>query len=210
MNIEDVFQQATSGFSRVPEDWMPATATRAFVLEDPILVWLDFHGEANGFQKDSSPYEFTEFIFEKGRQFEEKWISEMASEAVRVCSHAYEGRQVEKFRQTLELIDRGALVIAALALWWAPERVFGVPDLLVHSSWLRKRFPSINLPSESTGCYVVFDMKFTTKLDSSQKKLSLANFAAQVRTYFLYRWSPCRCDGSSGSPHMPGPHRQSA
>jgi uncharacterized protein len=183
MNIEDIFQRATSGFSQVPEDWMPATGARAFVFEDPILVWLDFHGEANGFQKDSSPYEFTEFIFEKGRQFEDKWISEMAPEAVRVCSHAYEGRQVEKLRQTLDLMDRGTLVIAAPALWWAPERVFGVPDLLVHSSWFRERFPSIDLPSESTGCYVVFDMKFTTKLDSSEKKLSLANFAAQVRTY---------------------------
>jgi hypothetical protein len=77
MNTEDVFQRATSGFSQVPEDWMPATGTRAFVFEDPILVWLGFHGEAKGFQKDSSPYEFTEFIFEKGRQFEDKWISEM-------------------------------------------------------------------------------------------------------------------------------------
>ena len=54
MNIEDIFQRATSGFSQVPEDWMPATGTRAFVFEDPILVWLDFHGEANGFGEDAT------------------------------------------------------------------------------------------------------------------------------------------------------------
>jgi len=162
---------------------MPATGTRVFVFEDPILIWLDFYGEANGFQKDSSPYEFTEFIFEKGRQFEQKWISEMAPGAVRVCSNAYEARQLEKFRQTLELIDRNTPLIAAPALWWAPERVFGVPDLLVHSTWLRERFPAIDLGSESSDSYVVFDMKFTTQLDSSEKKLSLSNFAAQVRIY---------------------------
>ena len=183
MNKESLFAQATSGLSRVPNDWMPATATRAFVFEDPILVWLDFHGEALGFRKDASPYEFTEFIFEKGRQFEQKWISEMTPEAVRVCSHAFEVRQVDKFHQTLDLIDRGTPVIAAPALWWAPERVFGVPDLLVHSIWLRDHFPSIPAQSESIGHYVVLDMKFTTKLDSSEKKLSLSNYAAQVRIY---------------------------
>jgi hypothetical protein len=183
MNIQDIFQRATAGFSRVPEDWMSATGTRAFVFDDPILVWLEFHGKANGFQKDSSPYEFTQFIFEKGRQFEQKWISAMAPGAVPVCSHAYEVVNVAKFRQTLELIDRGTPVIAAPALWWAPEQVFGVPDLLIHSTWLREHFPAIHLPLESGGHYVVFDMKFTTKLDSSEKKLSLSNYATQVRIY---------------------------
>jgi uncharacterized protein len=183
MNIDDIFHRATSGLSRVPEDWMPATGTRAFVFEDPILVWLDFHGEADGFSRDSSPYEFTEFIFEKGRQFEEKWISEMAPGAVRVCSYGYESRQAEKFRQTLELIDRGTPVIASPALWWGPERVFGVPDLLVRSAWLRERFPAIDLQSASADYYVVIDLKFTTRLDSTEKKLSLSNYAAQVRIY---------------------------
>jgi len=183
MNIQSVFEQATSGLSRVPEDWMPATAPRAFIFEDPILAWLNFYGEAHGFQKDTSPYEFTEFIFEKGRQFERKWLSEVAPEAVRVCSQAYEVRDVEKFRQTLDLIARGVPVIAGPALWWAPERVFGVPDLLVHSAWLRERFPAIQSQSALAGHYIVFDMKFTTKLDSSEKKLSLRNFAAQVRIY---------------------------
>lgn len=183
MNIQSVFEQATAGLSKVPEDWMPATATRAFVFEDPILVWLNFYGEAQGFHKDTSPYEFTEFIFEKGRQFERKWISELAPEAFRVCSQAYEVRDVEKFRQTLELIEQGVPVIAAPALWWAPERIFGVPDLLVDSRWLRERLPVMQSQSDSAGHYTVLDMKFTTKLDSSEKKLSLQNFAAQVRIY---------------------------
>lgn len=183
MNKESVFEQATSGLPRVPEDWMPATGTRALVFEDPILVWLAIHGEAQGFQKDTSPYEFSEFIFEKGRQFEQKWISEMAPEAVRVCSHAYEVCDVSKFRQTLDLIERVTPVIAAPALWWAPERVFGVPDLLVHSAWLRKSLPGIYSQWQSGEQYVVLDIKFTTKLDSSDKKLSLLNFGTQVRIY---------------------------
>lgn len=178
-----VFERASSDQSRVPEDWMPATAVRAFVFDDPVLVWLDFYGEAHGFEKDSSPYEFTDFIFEKGRQFERKWISDIAPQAVRVCEEPYEARESSKFRQTLELIQSGAPLIAGPALWWAPERVFGVPDLLVHSAWLRERFPELQSGSDSPEHYSVFDMKFTTKLDSTDKKLSLGNYAAQIRIY---------------------------
>ncbi|NJL54923.1 hypothetical protein HC928_06830 [bacterium] len=114
--IQSAFETATGDRSQVPEDWMPATATRALILEDPILVWLEFHGEANGFQKDASPYEFTEFLFEKGKQFERKWLSVYAPEAVRVCDRANEVLQAEKVRQTLDLMARGTPAIAAPAL----------------------------------------------------------------------------------------------
>jgi uncharacterized protein len=181
---ESTFARATSGLLQIPEDWMPATATRALVFEDPVLIWLEYHGESNGFHKDSpSPYDFMTFIFEKGRQFENKWISEFAPDAVRVCSHAYEVRQVEKFQQTLELIERGTPVIASPALWWAPEKILGVPDLLVRSDWLSEHLPNIRLQSELATHYVILDMKFTTKLDSTEKKVPYSNYAAQVRIY---------------------------
>lgn len=183
MNSLGAFDRASSGQLRVAEDWMPATAVRAFVRDDPVLVWLDFYGEAHGFQKDTSPYEFTDFIFEKGRQFERKWISEIAPGAVRVSEEPYEARDASKLRLTLELMQSRAPLIAGPALWWAPEKVFGVPDLLVHSAWLRERFPELHLGSDPRDFYAVFDMKFTTKLDSSEKRLSLANYAAQVRIY---------------------------
>lgn len=174
---------ATSGLSRIPNDWMPATGVRTFIFEDPVLLWLQYHGGQHGFAEDASPYEFTDFIFEKGRQFERKWIAEMAREAVRVCEQQFEVRSVEKFRQTLKLIDRSAPVIAQPALWWAPERVFGVPDLLVHNTWLRTHFPEIATTTNLAEHYSVLDIKFTTKLDSSDKKLALANYGAQVRVY---------------------------
>ena len=183
MNSESMFQIASGGLAQVPYDWMPATGVRAFVLEDAALVWLDFHGEEHGLTKDSSPYEFREFIFEKGHAFERKWISEMAGEAVRVCDKEFEVRDVSKLKMTLDLMERHVPLIAGPAIWWAPEKVFGVPDLLVHNAWLRERFPELQAGNDSPDRYVVFDMKFTTNLDSSQKKVSLANFGAQVRIY---------------------------
>ncbi len=183
MSGQSVFQIANGGLAQVPDDWMPATGVRAFIFDDPVLVWLDNHGEAHDFAKDSSPYEFTEFIFEKGRGFERKWIAEVAGEAVRVCDEAFEVRDVKKLQETLNLMERRVALIAAPALWWAPEKVYGVPDLLVHIAWLREHFPELQAGEDSSDHYIVFDMKFTTKLDSSQKKLSFANYRAQVRIY---------------------------
>lgn len=183
MSGKSVLEIATSGLSKIPNDWMRATGVRSLIFEDPVLLWLEYHGPQHGFTKDTSPYEFTEFIFGKGRQFERKWIMEMAGEAVRVCMEPFEVRSVEKFRETLDLMDRSVPLIAGPALWWAPERVYGVPDLLVHSTWLRKHFPQVATVSGDPEHYVVFDMKFTTELDSTKKKKHHANYGAQVRIY---------------------------
>ncbi len=184
MPDENLFKTATAGYSKIPNDWMPATGVRAFVFEDPVLVWLEHHGDKYNFVKDpSTPYDFTTFIFEKGQEFERKWIKEMANEAVRVCNYAFEVKSVEKFQHTLDLMNRSVPLIAAPALWWAPEKVYGVADLLVHTNWLRKHLPQIKMADHQPDHYVVFDMKFTTRLDSSQKKLAFANYSAQVRIY---------------------------
>ena len=191
----DPFATAAGGYSSVPEDWMPASQTRAFMFEDPILVWLDHHGESNGFQKDSSPYEFLHFIFEKGQGFETKWAKEIVGSVPRVCAYAYEVYQLEKFQQTWDLMRAGTPVIAQAGLWWAPERIHGVPDLLVLSSWLREHFPeaisddeaaapaqNLRLPN-GLGHYTVIDIKFTSNLTTSNRAVDLASYGSQLRLY---------------------------
>ncbi|HJW91590.1 MAG TPA: hypothetical protein VJ436_13185, partial [Anaerolineales bacterium] len=98
----DPFTTATAGSLQVPPDWMPVSQVRALVLEDPALLWLEYHGAQYGFQPDESLYSFLEFIAAKSRQFEAKWLQEIAPQAVRVCREASEVRDAEKVRQTLE------------------------------------------------------------------------------------------------------------
>jgi hypothetical protein len=208
----------------VPPDWMPASGIEPLVLEDPAVVWLRVYGLEHGLQPDDSPYEFPDFIGDKARQFEEAWIENMAPDAIRVCANAYEARSADQVRQTLALMQQGIPVLVQPALWWAPERIYGVPDLLVHTSWLRDQFPRLAesdaesashvvSPERSEGAersdaafgqaeleataagraavgdaakaghYVVFDLKFTSKLDAAHKARDLASYAAQVRIY---------------------------
>lgn len=185
MPNESTLQVATNGHDEVPPDWMPATQARSFIFEDPGVVWLQHHGKQHGFQPDTSPYEFLDFIAEKGRQFEEKWIEEIAPSAIRVCTEAYDVRSAEKVRETFDLMQSGAPVIVQPALWWAPESIYGVPDILVLTSWLKDKFPSLvgEAELEAAGHYVVLDIKFTTKLDETEKVKDLKSYAAQVRIY---------------------------
>ena len=168
---------------------MPVSQVRPLVLEDPALIWLEYHGAQHGFQPDESPYSFLDFIAAKSRQFAEKWLQEMAPQAVWVCQEAYETKQAEKVRQTFELIRQGAPVIVQPALWWAPERIYGAPDLIVHFACLREKFPGLwEAPHGAVGAphpghYLVFELKFSTKLDSRDKAKNLAAYAAQLRLY---------------------------
>jgi hypothetical protein len=192
---EKALEIALGGRQQVPPDWMPASQVRPFIFDDPAVVWLQFHGDKYGFEPDTSPYEFLDFIAEKSRQFEQKWIQEMAPEAVQVCRTAQDVHSAAKVRETFEWMQQRTPVIAQPALWWAPERIYGVPDLLVHTSWLRENFAHLWTEEGSQGVaqhprsgdhlghYVVIELKFTTKLDRSYKGKDLDNYAAQVRIY---------------------------
>jgi hypothetical protein len=195
VSIDDLIAISTGGKREIQEDWMAATAIRPLMFDDPAIIWLNFYGEKNGFKPDSSPYEFLTFIADKGRQFEDKWKTVMAQSAVTVCVEDYEVRSLDKVIETLKLISSGIPIIARPALWLAAERIYGVPDLIVHTSWLKDVFPKLipSFENESAalnltkatkpGHYVVFDLKFATGLDETKKKKDLMNNGAQVRIY---------------------------
>lgn len=105
MSNRSILEVVTGGFLETQEDWMSASQVRAFIFEDLILVWLDRHGQANGFEKDASPHKLTDFIFEKGDQFEAKWVAETASEEVRVRKYPWDVKRAQKVRGAWELMQ---------------------------------------------------------------------------------------------------------
>lgn len=177
------YDRATAGLAEVPNDWMPATGLRAIVEEDPCQLWLHFHGKNHGLKPDDPDYSFLAFIGAKGQEFEAKWVSEMAPEAVRVCNQAFEVRHASAFATTCRLMQERVPVIYQGALWWAPERIYGTPDLIVLRSWLQDKFPSLFPLNFESDHYVVLDCKFSTGYDMPEKAKDLAIASAQVRIY---------------------------
>ncbi|MCI5228149.1 MAG: hypothetical protein D3918_16240 [Candidatus Electrothrix sp. AX2] len=185
MNTNELILKATGNHEHVQDDWMPVTAIRSIVFEDPAVIWLNYHGKSHKFAPDKeTPYDFLKFIRTKGREFEEKWAKEILGEAIKVCQAPYDVRVVEHLEKTIHLIHEKVPVIVQPALWWKPERIYGVPDIIIHSAWLKEKFPDWLTDAEcDTESYYVFDLKFTTAIDSPKKQTDFKNYAAQIRIY---------------------------
>ena len=164
---------------------MPATGMRPLQQNDSGLLWLKFHGDDEGFERDSTQYAFTPFISRKGQEFEAMWIKMEAPKAVRAMQEDWNVRQATSFRKTLELMERKTPVIAKAALWWLPEKIYGSCDLICLESWLFKKFPQLRPDDhkDTPDHYVIADMKYTSGLHTYSKRDDLEKYACQMRIY---------------------------
>ena len=117
---------ANDGSSRVPEteeawlNWISATKTRNFLLDDPVLDWLDLYGKKAGFQRDDElpDYDprtaFSEFLFERANQFEAAVIAHLGTltDIRRVTSENKEARSLEKAEETFAAMVEGVPIIS--------------------------------------------------------------------------------------------------
>ena len=187
----DPFAVASGGFEAVQDDWMPASHCRPLVEEDPCVLWLEWYGDKHGFTPTTSEYSFDDFLFRKGKELEAAWLRIYATDSVRVCQHDGDARLAKYLQITLEMINAGAPVIIHPALWWAPEGIYGVPDLIVLSTWLEQNFPNSLAPSEVNagssgkrdGHYIAVDIKIKTEIDQPSNKKDLEIAVAQLGMY---------------------------
>jgi beta-lactamase superfamily II metal-dependent hydrolase len=197
-NFHSTLKTAANKQKVVPPDWMPTGSIRSLMLDDPGEVWLQYHGQPHDLVPDlRSPYSFFNFIIHKAAQFKEQWIKKSAKGAITVCEKSYHVRYVDKLRKTLELmlLEKVPLIVQP-ALWWAPAKIYGVPDLIVHTSWLQDHFPASFAELQAAGPpdgYVVLEIR----LGSGRTKAEREALAAQIRlnTYMLGRlqgWMPSR------------------
>jgi uncharacterized protein len=187
----DPFAVGSGGFETVPEDWMPSSHSRPLVQEDPCVLWLDWYGDKHGFTPSESDYSFNTFLLRKGKELEVAWLHVYAKECVRVCQHDGDARSAKNLKITLEMIESGTPVILHPALWWAPEQIYGVPDLIVLSTWLDQTFPGVLPPAEvntgsrgkRNGHYIALDIKIKTEIDHARSKEDLEITTAQLGMY---------------------------
>jgi uncharacterized protein len=155
------------------------------------VLWLDWYGDKYGFTSSESPYSFNDFLVHKGKELEAAWLNVYTKNSIRVCQHDGDARSVKNLKITLEMMESGAPVILHPALWWAPETIYGVPDLIVLSTWLEQTFPSV-LPAaevntgssgKRNGHYIALDIKIKTEIDHPRSKEDLEITAAQLGMY---------------------------
>ena len=201
-----------SGTERVPtsrsewDEWVAASSTRNHVLGDPLLDWLDRHGESKGFERDQPDErtDFLNFIFRKGTEFERAVVEHLRAlhvGEVRTVgadrSSQVSSRDLDLALETWDAMADGAEIIDQGALRDPESRTYGLPDLLVRSDVLAGLFPedlsaeqaAIAAPDLDIGeChYIVVDIKYTT-LDLTARGLlgnsgSAVAYKAQLHVY---------------------------
>lgn len=162
--------------------WIAASATRNFALNDPLCDYLAQEAERTG--QTITPGPFVQYLMKSGQEFEHKVVGELGSrfgpDVVKQVvlkdgslSAADDAQKLAWFRETLRLMREGVAIIYQGFLLDDEERIYGVPDLLVRSDFLR-RLVSVNPlkeDEEKRGCafaknfhYVVVEIKWTTLL----------------------------------------------
>ncbi|MCH7666510.1 MAG: hypothetical protein IH936_11355 [Acidobacteria bacterium] len=219
MGIEAI-TSADNGRQVVPEtgddwcDWVSATHTRRHILGDPVLDWLDLYGDALGFERDSAlPHhdprtDFTEFIFEQGRRFEEAVVSHLLtlSDVTTISSGRGEARELAKAEETFAAIREGLPVIYQGVLRDPQHRMYGTPDILVRSDVLRELFSDAISAEEAALAapaldgapwhYRVVDIKFRMLGLSARGELNNSSSAPAYKVQlFVYNRALGRLQG---------------
>ncbi len=209
---KDAITHDDSGTRRVPtsnaewDEWVPASAVRNCVLGDPLLDWLDCHGESKGLEPDpvDERTDFRRFIFRKGIEFERAVVQHLRSldvGEVRTLGAAGSlrgvARDLDVALATWDAMVDGVAFIDQGVLRDPEHRTYGLPDLLVRSDVLAELFCDDMSPAEAAvaapalgigGChYVVVDIKYTTLNLSADGGLlnsgSVAAYKAQLHVY---------------------------
>ena len=167
-----VSDQLVKGFDS--DQWISATKTRNYVMNNTLVDWLDMYGTSKKVgtkSKFKSTDDFTQFIMDKGIKFEKKVMDAIrkkfkSTEYTEICTSinnfdsnvlTYEKRTIKAIRSQIPIIYQPVLLNRSGKL----SHSYGIPDLLVRSDYLQKIIENSLLISDKV-YYVVVDIKWTT------------------------------------------------
>ncbi|MHB8636693.1 MAG: ribonuclease H-like domain-containing protein [Fimbriimonadaceae bacterium] len=146
-------------------NWTAISSLYNWVLNDPVLDWLDIHGEAAGFNKDTASPNYLPsadyglFVRTLGDEFEERVLSLIRAQVDVVVVEGARSNNDAFYAQTLRLMNEGAHAIYQGLVRDPDLEVFGVPDLIIRGDALDRLAPGTvgDLPTDD---YYALDIKF--------------------------------------------------
>mgnify|MGYP001208213372 CR=1 FL=1 len=145
-------------------DFIAATQTKNFILDDPIQDWLKKYGKLHGYESVKKTNLFSNFIKKKGLEFENH-IVKMLRNKHYFYEVEYSDSIINRYEKTLEKLKEGVPIIYQGVVFDFDEKLYGIPDLIVRSDYLNKitNFKNV-LPDnslENGWYYVVVDIKYS-------------------------------------------------
>ena len=135
MGIEALTRKDDGALVAIPathddwQQWVSAGRTRNWMLNDPLLDWLQLYGKSRGYipKKELASYskdlDFLEFIFAKGKEFEEGILRllQRQFDVVTVAQDYKEITQLEKAEKTFVAMREGAPIIYQAVCYGMPR-----------------------------------------------------------------------------------------
>lgn len=156
-------------------NWVSATATNAFMLKDPLLDWLKWHGKTRFMSSLNMSENVSTFMMKKGVDFESSVVDLLKTlydtEYIDIGGNGENCRDYDKYSLTKKAIYKGIPIIFSGVLWNSKNCTYGIPDILVRSDYLDfiKANPMTNSQKynkarklQGNYHYVVVDIKFHT------------------------------------------------
>ena len=150
-------------------EFITATQTKNFILDDPIQDWLKIYGKLKGFYPIKNTNLFSDFIKKKGLEFEGHIVKMLKNKHYFYEVDAKESI-LERYNLTIKKLSEGVPIIYQGVVFDFEEKLYGIPDLIVRSDYLNKItnfkniLPDINLyntPLSNGWYYVVVDIKYS-------------------------------------------------
>lgn len=142
-----------------------ASELRNWVLEDPLLDWLERYGEEAGFVKDTDlpgyvpQADLGVFTRAKGREFESR-VFDLLQERIAFTSiQGAAANEDSAYEATLAAVSAGQPAIWQGLVRDRAHGLFGVPDLIVRGDVLESVVPG-SLGDLDAGHYYVLDIKY--------------------------------------------------
>lgn len=202
-----MYSLVTMAKNTLDEEWVSATQTRAYVLKNPLLDWLNRYGGHKGYRRDTESdgydarLDFVPFIMSKGAAFEAaiSTVIEEKTESIQIARSPRDIRDPSSHDRTLQAMTDGWPLIRQGVLHDHETKTFGAPDFLFRSDVLGSLFPGLidrdqlaqraDFLGSNRWHYVVVDAKFTTLhlLASGQVGNSGSSPAYKAQLYIYNR-----------------------
>jgi putative phage-type endonuclease len=175
------------------KNWVSATKIRNYMIDDPIIDWLDLYlGNTKLQGKVITNNTFQHCIMKQGLVFEQKIINmirnKFPGKVVSVADYQ-EAKSYDRHLETVKHIKAGVPIIYQGVLHDYKRKIFGIPDLLVRHDYLNKLFNEPVTRSVKKNQYRVVDIKFISLelyADGKHLRHSNRNIYAYKGQLYIY------------------------
>lgn len=176
----------------IDDTWISASKTRNYLLNDPLIDFLEYKNKTTKKRKYNENKEetFLTTILDNGIEFEKnimnKLFNKFPDEIITVGNHTT-CRNPIYYKLTIDLIKNNVPIIYQGVLHNLEDKTFGIPDLIVRGDYINKIFDT-KIDFENEMAYYIIDIKnsqlhLSAKSDNILNNSSIKPYKGQLAIY---------------------------